>query len=206
MAEQKLPYVTAYGNITKALEKIQQAATPDRFTQDFLATKLGLKGGTPKPVIPFLKRVGFLGSDGVPTELYKRFRNSSEAGAAAFQALKIGYQPLFEANESAHELSDKDLKGLIISQTGLEGSSSTLGAILGSFKALRAVADDAASDIGDIDVPSGPSAPTSPPSSKADLGGLSLGYTINLNLPATSDVAVFNAIFKSIREYLLGNP
>ena len=33
--------------------------------------------------------------------------------------------------------------------------------------------------------------------------GMNLGYTINLNLPATTDVAVFNAIFKSLKEYLL---
>lgn len=204
MAEQQLPYVTAYGNITKALEKIQHAATPDRFTQDFLATKLGLKGGTPKPVIPFLKRIGFLGSDGVPTDLYKRFRNSSEAGAAAFQALKTGYQPLFEANEYAHDLSDKDLKGLIISQTGLEGSSSTLGAILGSFKALRAFSEATVGEAEESDT-STPAAPAASSSTQADLGGISLGYTINLNLPATTDVAVYNAIFKSIREYLIGN-
>ena len=30
-----------------------------------------------------------------------------------------------------------------------------------------------------------------------------LGYTINLNLPQTSDIAVFNAIFKSLKEHLL---
>lgn len=35
--------------------------------------------------------------------------------------------------------------------------------------------------------------------------GLSLGYTVNLHLPATSDVAVFNAIFRSLREHLLTN-
>jgi hypothetical protein len=33
--------------------------------------------------------------------------------------------------------------------------------------------------------------------------GLNLKYTINLNLPATSDIAVFNAIFKSLKENLL---
>jgi hypothetical protein len=37
MAESKLPYLNAYGNITKALGKIQGAETPDRFSQDFLA-------------------------------------------------------------------------------------------------------------------------------------------------------------------------
>ena len=35
--------------------------------------------------------------------------------------------------------------------------------------------------------------------------GLNLSYTINLNLPATSDQAVFNAIFRSLKEHLLSN-
>ena len=33
--------------------------------------------------------------------------------------------------------------------------------------------------------------------------GLNLSYTINLNLPATADQAVFNAIFRSLKEHLL---
>ena len=33
--------------------------------------------------------------------------------------------------------------------------------------------------------------------------GLGLSYTINLNLPTTSDITVFDAIFKSLKENLL---
>ncbi|HZT35459.1 MAG TPA: DUF5343 domain-containing protein, partial [Nitrososphaera sp.] len=117
-SDSKVPYVFAYGNITKALEKIQQAATPGRFTQDFLGTKLGLKGGSARPVIPFLKRIGFLGSDGVPTDLYKRFRNQQEAGAVAAAALRKGYAALFEINEYVHEAKEADLKGVVIQATG----------------------------------------------------------------------------------------
>ena len=52
MAE-RIPYVQAYGNITKALGKIREAQTPARFTQDFLETKLAMRGGSARPVIPF---------------------------------------------------------------------------------------------------------------------------------------------------------
>jgi hypothetical protein len=38
---------------------------------------------------------------------------------------------------------------------------------------------------------------------RADRRSINLGYTINLQLPATSDIAVFNAIFKSLREHIL---
>jgi hypothetical protein len=49
MAELQLPYLQAYGNITKALNKIIEAQTPERFTIDYLGTKLNLKGGRPGP-------------------------------------------------------------------------------------------------------------------------------------------------------------
>ena len=80
------------------------------------------------------------------------------------------------------------------------------GAIVGSFKALRAfaalgpeaaVAANGSHENAELQPP----APTEQRNPlKAEL---SLGYTINLHLPATSDVAVFNAIFKSLRENLL---
>jgi Family of unknown function (DUF5343) len=213
LAEQLLPYVTAYGNITKALQRIQAAATPPRFTQDFLATKLNLKGGSARPVIPFLKRTGFLASDGTPTTLYKRFRNSSQRGAAAAEAVRRGYARLYEVNEYAHDLTDEELRGLIVQVTGLEESSSTFKAIVGSFTAIKAFADFAVPEEPEPPAPEEPApapedgtppAPAEPAATGAAHGrGINLGYTINLHLPATSDVAVFNAIFKSLREHLL---
>lgn len=206
MAESKLPYLNAYGNITKALEKIQGAETPDRFSQDFLADTLGMTGGGARPVIPYLKRTGFLGSDGAPTSLYKSFRNPTEAGSAAAQALRIGYAPLFKMAEAAHALDDAKLKGLIVQATGLENGSKTVGAIVGSFKALREVADpnptpatqtSSVREVPEEGGDTGGEAGALPP-------GINLGYTINLHLPATSEIAVFNAIFKSLRENLLG--
>jgi hypothetical protein len=49
MAASVLPYVTAYGNITKALDKIKSAETPPRFTHDFLSTTLDMTGGSARP-------------------------------------------------------------------------------------------------------------------------------------------------------------
>jgi hypothetical protein len=209
--EPKVPYLQAYGNITKALEKIKTASTPDRFTQDFLATKLGLSGGGAKPVIPFLKRTGFLGSDGSPTPRYVRFRgNAAASGSAAAEALRDGYAALYEINEYAHAASDDDLKGYVLQATGVDESSSTVRAIIKSFRALQAFADfeadphegaeDTASrDDADAD---GGDAATGRDGRLGDRR-INLGYTINLHLPATSDIAVFNAIFKSLREHIL---
>jgi hypothetical protein len=201
MAETSVPYLTAHGNLTKALERIKTAQTPPRFTQDFLETKLMLKGGSARPVIPFLKRTGFLGADGAPTEQYKRFRGTpAQSGSAAAEALRTGYAPLYAVNEYVHDVSDPDLKGIVVQVTGAEPASSTVQAIVGSFKALRAFANfDAVGEEVAEDVPLGASDRT--PAGVA--GSIKLGYTINLNLPATSDIAVFDAIFKSLRANLL---
>ncbi len=131
------PYVNAYGNIAKALVRIQAAATPSRFSQDFLATMLGMKGGSARAVIPYLKRIGFLSGDGQPTELYKQFRNPAESASAARQALQSAYSSLYEVNEYAHELSDEGLRGIVVQVTGIAPNSSKARSIVGSFKALR---------------------------------------------------------------------
>ena len=200
----KLPYVLAYGVLTKSLEKIKSAATPERFTQDFLSTKLALKGGSAKPVIPFLKRIGYIGSDGVPTERYKRFRNPANTGAAAAEGLKQGFKPLYDRNEYAHDLKDNELKGLVVEAAGLEPDGGTTRAIMGSFKALKAFAkfdgEAATEETEEHDQEKEEEKTNQEEVTRPRLG---LSYTINLNLPATSDIAVFNAIFKSLREHLL---
>lgn len=203
-----VPYVNAYGGITKALERIKDASTPGRFTQDFLAAKLGLSGGSARPVIPFLKRTGFLNGDGTPTDLYKEFRNERLRKNAAARAVKIGYSALYEVHEYVHDLSDKDLKGVIVQATGLDANSTTAKAIIGSFKALRGFADfdakeEAEGDLFEEEEVAVPKKKVTGDAKEPSVN-LKLGYTINLNLPATSDIAVFNAIFKSLRDHLLG--
>jgi hypothetical protein len=143
MADSSLPYLNAPGNISKVLAKIKEAETPPRFSQDYLATTLQMPGGSAKPVIPFLKRTGFLASDGAPTELYKRFRGA-ESGAAAAEALRLGYGSIYRINEYAHDATDAKLKDMIVQATGAEKGSNRVGAIASSFKALKAFADSAA--------------------------------------------------------------
>lgn len=207
-AGSKVPYLQAHGNIKKALDKITNATVPPKFTQDFLATTLDMPGGGARPVIKFLKRTGFLASDGTPTDLYKQFRNPSLRGAAAAQGLRNAYADLYVANEYVHNANDKDLKGLIVQVTGLEQDSKLVTAMVGSFKALKEYADFEAGEVHLEQQGVDENVGSNGDGQSQSLGGqehgtLRLGYTINLNLPATTDIAVFNAIFKSLREHLL---
>jgi hypothetical protein len=206
-----LPYVTAPGNIEKALRGIKTAATPETVSQDFVKTILQIPGGSGDQITSFLKKIGYANSDGSPSEIYKRFRNPATAGTAAAEALKVGYKPLYARNEYMHQLSDDKLRGLIIEETGQSDDSNVVSLVLASIKAVKkfadwskteAVQDTAKADLSQPMVIRGGGTPPPPPSPDKQLG-LNLSYTINLNLPATSDVAVFNAIFKALKENML---
>jgi hypothetical protein len=206
-----LPYVTAPGNIEKAFKGIKSAATPESVSQDFVKTILGINGGSGNQITAYLKKIGFAAADGTPTDLYKKFRNNVTDGWAVAQALKIGYAPLYIRNEYTHRLSDDDLRGLIVEETGAEQDANVVAMTIACIKHLKRFAKwDAAPLEEKLDqaVPES-SIPTTFPQQNLQGSlsnqrlGLNLGYTINLNLPATSDPAVFNAIFRALKENLL---
>ena len=204
-----LPYVTAPGNITKALNGIASAATPERVTQDFVKEILKIPGGSGDQMASYLKKVGLANTDGSPTDRYRKFRNKATRGKAAADTLRHGYAALYKRNEYMHELSDAKLKGLIIEETGLSEESSVVGNTANCIKHIKAFAEfsavvEHAEEVEAPEVkPNSGNSITVPIQHTAHAMGLNLSYTINLNLPATSDIAVFNAIFKSLKENLL---
>lgn len=211
MAGTTLPYLASPGSVKTGLERIRAAATPERVTTDFVTTKLQIKGGTGAALIPFFKKIGLVASDGAPTELYKRFRNPSIGGVAIADAIRFGYSPLKQVNEYFYELSDQDLTNLILQVTGLDHDNQVAKLIFSTLKGLKTFADfkspgaDEAADSKELTPPpavSDNSIRINMPAASSRLG-MNLSYTINLNLPATSDQAVFNAIFKSLKEHLI---
>lgn len=206
-----LPYLASPGSIKTCLEKIKAAATPDRVTTDFVTTKLQIKGGTGSALIPYLKKIGFVASDGSPTEVYKQFRNHATAGAAAAAAVKTGYKALGQVNEYFYDLNDKDLLALIVQVTGVEEGNQVAKLTLSTLKTLKALANfDAKSSEPAKDIKAADESKESGHQNDSSKGasrrqGFSLSYTINLNLPATTDQAVFNAIFRSLKEHLISD-
>ncbi len=206
-----LPYVTSSGNIEKALAGIKAAAVPERVSQDFVKTILKIPGGSGDQMTTFLKKINFSGNDGKPTEIYTRFRNPTTSGKAIAQAIRYAYAPLYVRNEFMHELSDSELLGLLVEETGQPHDSSPVKMTFSCIKALRKHADFEEPKVSNVEAGQLASTSSTPakPEHHRDVQprptgiGLNLGYTINLNLPATSDPAVFNAIFKSLKEHLL---
>jgi hypothetical protein len=203
-----LPYMTSPGNIDRALTGIKNAAVPARVSQDFVKTILKVPGGSGDQMTSFLRKLGLANSDGSPTDLYKKFRNPASSGQAIATAIRGAYAPLYIRNEFMHELNEDQLLGLIVEETGDAHDSNPVKLILRCIKHLKAFADfsvAAKPDVKEIaEVRKQPAFTPERPADEAKKGiGFNLGYTINLNLPATSDAAVFDAIFRSLRQNLL---
>ncbi|AKO54392.1 hypothetical protein ABA45_14645 [Marinobacter psychrophilus] len=194
------------------LDKIKTASVPEKFSQDFVAEKLLMKGGTPRSIIPFIKKMGLVATDGTPTERYKEFRNPAKSGTAIASAMRELYEQLFEMNEYIHDTNLNLLKGLIVEATGAEQNSTVVSKTLSTFQALRKIADFDFFSEEEIEVSAeaADSASTyampqihSQRSGNNGGEGINLSYTINLNLPTTTDIEVFNAIFKSLKQHLI---
>lgn len=205
-----LPYLTSQKRTKTCLEKIKEASTPEKFNEKFLNEKFDMKGGTARSLPPFLKRIGFISSDGSPTDWYKEFRNPTLSGAVGYKALKHAYSDIFEINENAHKKGDADLKGIVAQVTGLDHDNPIITYIVATFKTLKGFATfDEPATVTIIEPEERSSSEETgnennfPPQTNGGQVGLNIGYNINLNLPATSDIAVFDAIFKSLKEHLL---
>ena len=207
----RLPYMLSVGLIPKILEKIQQARRPERFTQDFLETKLGHSGGSARAVIPLLKRIGFLGSDGAPTPMYDQFRNAETQGIAIAQGMRTAFGELFDRNEYVYDMDQNKLSSLVIEVTGGTREERKTRAIVSTFLALKELADFEG-DGNLLELEQGKPVHPEAGSVSADAGAvadtgdsvdLRVSYTINLNLPETTDPNVFSAIFTALRDNLL---
>jgi len=208
-----IPYMTAPGSIGKILEKIKEASTPETFSQDFLKTKLGFNGGNYLTFIPWAKKAGLVNGDGTPTNLYKQFRNPATSGKSLATAIKQAYSELFSRNEYANDLDKKAFKGLVMEATGEAHDSKKVENIVSTFFNAKALADfnlsgdskaeEKTKESGTDAKSQDTTPPTSPTSHRQQTIGLS--YTINLVLPKTDDPAIFNAIFKSLKENLLND-
>ncbi|MBT2245363.1 DUF5343 domain-containing protein [Sphingobium sp. BHU LFT2] len=200
-----IPYSTSPGVFKKALELIIPAERPDKFGANYMETILKLTGGSARTVPPMLKKMQFLGPDGTPTLLYSKFKTDGGRTQAAYEGLRNAFTELFRRNEYIHKADENGVKDTIVEITGLKRSDPIVRLMYQSFDAVRGFIH------GDItqsleETPSPPTAEdqtTTPTMTRSKTGHLGISYNINIILPETDNISVFNAIFKSLNENLL---
>jgi Family of unknown function (DUF5343) len=202
-----LPYVNAYGAIPKLLTGIKAAAVPPKVSQNFLESVLDLTSSSHRALIPLLKKLGFIDSGNVPTQAYKDFRedDKSVSGGVMADRLREAYRPLFAANEYAWKLGKPDLLSKFRSISGAAEDDKMIPTVASTFLELSKFAkwEGGAAPKREPE-PAGAGGGGGTPSKRDEMSeGIRLSYTINLNLPATTEIEVFNAIFKSLRDNLM---
>jgi hypothetical protein len=206
MTTKNLPNFAVPGTLPRILEKIKQAATPENFNADFLENTLGFKGGNYRTFITWAKRIGFINSDGTPSALYKKFRNPATSKKSLGEAIRKGYSDIFLKDENAHLLDKSKIKGLFMEVTGEPHDSKSLENMVNSFWNSKSIAEFDAMNAQEIDESSEIQSEKDEVTKNEDSikrVQLGLNYTINLVLPKTDDPAIYNAIFKSLRQNLL---
>jgi hypothetical protein len=195
-------YTVAVGRIPDLFTKIKDGQAPDVFSVQLLKD-WGFTSSNDRAALPILKELGFLSPDGKPTQRYHEYRNHSRSRIVLAQALRDAYSDIFLIKEHPTK-SDRE-------------------AIEGKFKSYHNVSDNVASlmaktffallDLSDLSA--GPAEPTRTSQDNKDdfvadtarvgrriPSPTGLHYNIQIHLPPTKDVEVYNAIFKSIKEHL----
>ncbi|TXH34087.1 MAG: hypothetical protein E6Q98_19755 [Rhodospirillaceae bacterium] len=203
-----LPYTGSPGVFQRVLEKLPITEKPTVFNPDFLGTVLGATGGASRPIIPIMKATNLLSQSGTPTELYAQFQTEGGRAAAALQAMKNAYAEIFKRNQFAHKADENTLIDIIVSITGLPRSDKIVKYILNTFQIFQKYASSARDDAPHGETPKGTpfqgeNNRESEQMSNQRPPSLGLVYNINIVLPETTNVEIYNAIFRSLRGNML---
>ena len=202
-----LPYTSSPGVLKRVLEKIPASEKPGTFNTDFLGTVMGTTGGAARPVIPILKATGLLNQTGTATEIYAQFQTDTGRSVAALQALRNGFGEIFRRNLYAHKAEEAALVDVIVAITGLPKKEAIVRYILNTFQTFQDYAKQAREDSKPDDQNDPSQLQDASPAPIEQGGGvpgrLQLAYNINVVLPETTNVEVYNSIFKSLKANLL---
>lgn len=206
-------YMNSVKRIPEILEAIQTAQAPQTFHTRFLE-QLGFKTKGDRLVIGVLKDLGFLDDKGTPTERYYRFLDQSHSGAVLAEGIREAWSDLFAININAHQIQKVEFAGKLKTLSQGQLSDRVIDCHYMTFSALVKNADFTSHSLkqkskveperielkesvktkSDIDSKDHSSR------NKLEFGGLV--YNIQIVLPESRDPAVYDALFKSLKEHL----
>ncbi|TFW05788.1 hypothetical protein E4K72_10865 [Oxalobacteraceae bacterium OM1] len=202
------PYIISNNKIEPILKRIRTAAKPEKLGQELLGT-WGFTASNDRAMTRVLKALGFLSDSGAPTADYDRLRDPQHWRKVLGERIRQTYSDLYAMDANMHSANEAEVKGAISRITGKD--EETVKRYYATFKALCALADFNQEVIDENPqkkaVEPNPTskvpepAPASPPSivhpRKSEYH-----YNIQIHLPVTTDISVYNAIFKSLRDNL----
>lgn len=206
-------YLTSVKNLPAIFEAIKTAQAPDKFTIRFLES-LDFKSTSDRLIIGVLKSLGFLTNDNAqPTDRYFRFLDQTQSAQVLAEAIRDAYKDLFQVNKNANTLSKTDLINKMKTLSQGQLSESVLDKMSLTFAELCKLADFSAKPV-QVPVTEEPTsnmtdqelAPTIslPAMARPPTNFSGLNYVIQVVLPESRDPKIYDSIFRSLREHLVG--
>jgi len=202
-------YLVTTKNLESFLNSLLSAKAPERFTIKFL-NELEFKTTNDQLFIRLLKGLGFLDESGVPTQRYFDYLDQSRSPKVLASAIREAYEDLFRVNVKAQELSSTEVKNKLKTLTQGQKSDNVLTWMSNTFTALCSQADwteqpekkekEAQKPLEITPADGRKHVIESQPNAFKETH---LHYNIQIHLPESRDAAVYDAIFRSLKEHLL---
>lgn len=202
-------YTLKTGAIPAYFDAMKGAEAPERFSVKFLQS-LDFTSQNDRLFVGILKELGFLNQDGVPNERYFEYLDKNQSEQVIAQGIREAFSDLFAVNKNAHELSADDANNKLRTLYKGTKKDSVIKNIAKTFVALCEVADFSKTTATpkkskEVKEKEGSAELPKRHTKSEGLKGLSvdaLQYHINIVLPETRDQAVYDSIFKSLRDHL----
>lgn len=205
-------YVLNHGQLGSFFDRIREAQAPEKFTHQFLKD-LGFTSSNYRAYVPLMKGLGFLAEDGSPRSEYMELLDATQWKSAISKALRKSYSDIFTFKAKPTKADKAAIQGKYKTTYNLNDLSAERAA--STFLALLDLADEESLYTKKQDTPAAdnviPAEPTpnvdtlplTTPSPTGSSGKIDLCYNIQIHLPPTKDIEVYNAIFKSLREHFV---
>lgn len=204
------PYTISNNKIGPILARVRSAAKPERFSHKTLAT-WGFTASNDRAMSSVLKELGFLNEGGVPTQYYDALRDPNDWAFALADRMRDLYADLFAIDANVQKAPESEIKGAISRVTGKDDES--VKRYYSTFKTLAGLANFDSKPIrgGKAEKPEkqedevGAPKPASERDSEEHHPAKrrpDFHYNIQIHLPVTTDITVYNAIFRSLKENL----
>lgn len=207
-------YLTSTKNFDVIMNSILSARAPERFTNKFLED-LGFKSSNDRLITGVLKGLGFLNETGEPTQRYYAFLDQTQSKKILAVGIQEAYEDLFNLRRDAQNMLQDEVKNKLKTLTQGQKGDKVIDAMARTFKTLCEYADwsepenvvkkkepeasnedvlevNQASSVGNTALPVG-----------TNSNALGLCYNIQIHLPETTNMAVYDAIFQSIKKHLM---
>ncbi len=198
-------YLITTKNLEPFFNSLLTAKAPETFTLKFLEN-LEFKSTNDRLYIGLLKGLGFLDANGVPMERYFKFLDQTQSKQILAEAVREAYSDLFAVNVNAQTLTIEEVKNKLKTLTQGKNSDEVLRLMAKTFVALCSYAEwKTEPKKVDDKKPKEKPVKEVEPEEKPNLSKLNpaqLHYNIQIHLPESRDQAVYDALFKALKEHL----